>query len=124
MTDDTARDEFPELATNEEWRVAMRQARDGRKMSQEELQSRAVAMAPDLLRGSQGVISRIESGKIQSSRLVVPICRILDIQLPSHYVDDQEREWVEMWRRYREKAPARAAAALAFLKAQLEETDK
>lgn len=124
MTDDTAAEEFPELATNEEWRAMMIRARTSQKISQDALAERAVAMAPNLLRGSQAVISRLESGDIASSRLVVPICRILDIPLPSHYVDDTERKWIELWRRLNEKDPARAAATLQFLRSQVGDPDE
>jgi transcriptional regulator with XRE-family HTH domain len=117
MTDDQARDEFPELATNSEWRAAMRKARVEAGLSQEDLAERAVAASPQLIRGTQGVISKLESGGIGRSRLVVPICRLLGIQLPSHYASDRDREWLDAAHTIEARSPAQAAALLAAVKA-------
>src|SRR5213595_3712980 len=76
-------DPYPELSTNEEWREMAVAARKDRKLTQEEL---AVVVARhSKLTATQALISQIESGKITNSRLIRPICELLEIPEPMHF---------------------------------------
>lgn len=98
--------EEPELATNEEWRGIMVRARKDHKWSQDKL--------ADKIGSSQAIISKIESGEVRTTSLVMPICRVLGIPPPEHFVDEFEKEWVRLGRalRYRNESQARAARTL------------
>lgn len=98
------RDKFPELATNADWRGMMKRARkehlvDGQPMKQEDL---AIAVGK-IVRGvldepSQAAISKIEAGKVTTSRYVVPICTALSIPLPEHMANADDRDWIRIGR--------------------------
>lgn len=111
--------EEPELATNGEWRGIMVRARKEHGLSQDELGAK--------LGISQAMVSKIESGESRSSALVMPICRILGIPPPEHFVDEFEKEWVRLGRalRYRNEEQARAARQLIeSMVKQAEELEK
>lgn len=103
----------PELATNEEWRGIMVRARKAHGLSQDALAGK--------LRASQALISKIESGEVSSSSLVLPICRLLSIPLPEHFVDEFERSWVQLGRALRHRSPNQAKATLELIKSIVEQ---
>ena len=100
-------DEWPELPTNEPWRAEMIRARKAAKMSQ--------ATLGDLVGSDQSEVSRVEKGKVGGSKLVIPICRALGLQLPEHYVDEFQREFNRVMQVVRSRRPESAEAALANL---------
>lgn len=95
-------DDLPELATNEVWRGIMRRARDAHELTQGQLAT-AVGRWLNAEAPSQVVISRIESGSIKASKLVVPICDILSIPRPEFLEHDDDRAWVQLGRLLRAK---------------------
>lgn len=97
----------PELATNDEWRGIMARARKDHGMSQEDLGQKVGS--------SQAMISKIESGESGSSKLVRPICVLLNIPLPEHFTDEAERAWVQAGRVLRHRNPEQAKATLALV---------
>jgi transcriptional regulator with XRE-family HTH domain len=82
-----ADDENPKLSTNGEWRDAMRMERKARGWSQTDL---AIACGfPE----AQDAISRVETGDVRRSHLVMPICRALEIEPPDFYTDEKMRRF-------------------------------
>jgi transcriptional regulator with XRE-family HTH domain len=86
----------PEVPTTAHWRMAMRQARESRGISQADL-GRRVGV-------SQNVISKIESGQQESSEFVVAICKELSIALPfALFTDDLDERWFQAGQLMRKK---------------------
>jgi transcriptional regulator with XRE-family HTH domain len=89
-------DPFPELVTNDEWRMLAVSARKERKWTQEELAKRITAhtrMTAPQLTATQAAVSQLESGAISSSRLVRPISELLAIPEPMNFRDELDKEW-------------------------------
>lgn len=103
--------EEPELATNEEWRGIMVRARKEHGFSQESLGQK--------LGVSQALISKMESGEVGSSKLVMPICRLLGIPAPEHFVDEEEKNWVRLGRVLRHRNPEQAKVALQLVESMV-----
>jgi transcriptional regulator with XRE-family HTH domain len=103
----------PELATNDEWRGIMARARKSHGLSQQETAER--------LGTSQAAISKIESGEIRSTTLVLPICALLSIPLPEHVADEEDRNWMNLSRVLRHHRPAMARDMLALIEKMVEE---
>jgi ribosome-binding protein aMBF1 (putative translation factor) len=78
-------DDRPELAINRQWREEVRRARNEAHLSQTRL--------GEMVDSDQTQISRIESGDIASSKLVMPICKVLGIDPPEHFLDETARLW-------------------------------
>jgi transcriptional regulator with XRE-family HTH domain len=64
-------DDNQEIPTNDEWRDIMVRARKDKELTQAQLAARVGT--------SQNMISLIESGEVESSQFVWPICKTLDI---------------------------------------------
>jgi transcriptional regulator with XRE-family HTH domain len=101
----------PELATNEEWRGIMVRARKDIGLSQQTL--------ADKLGVSQPLISKIESGEVALSKLVLPICRLLGIPKPEHYVDDFEKNWSRAGRVLRHRNMPQAKRMLELMESMV-----
>lgn len=96
-------DDLPKLATNDLWRGIMRRARtNDHKMTQGEL-AIAVGRVAKGEPPSQALISKIESGAIESSEYVMPICEVLGIAPPEHFVSEDDRDWARLGRLLRSK---------------------
>lgn len=110
--------EWPELQTNEEWRGIMARARAAHNdMSQAELARRVGAeMGEDA--PSQAAISKIEDGKVTSSRYIKAICVVLAIPLPQHFVDENDRAWSQLGHFLRARDPEAYKLELARLELQ------
>lgn len=113
MTDPV--DDFPELATNAEWRGIMQRARKDHGYSQETFAK--------MLSVSQPLISKIESGETAASKLVIPICQMLSIPLPEHFVDEAERAWVQLGRLLRSRNPVQAKLALELVESMVKQLE-
>lgn len=88
-------EEWPELSSNPDWRGIMIRARNDHGLSQTEL-GRRVGTLMGTEPFSQAMISKIESGASTSSRLIKPICQVLSIPLPQHFVDEDDRAWSQL----------------------------
>ena len=86
-----ANEEHPEISFTKEWGTLVRRARVGLKMTQEELGKKVDE--------SQAIISYIESGKIGSSKAVVPLVEFLGIPPPRHFAGDElDERWLDAGR--------------------------
>src|SRR6185312_12868168 len=81
-------EEMPELATNDEWRRIMIQARKDQGFTQASLGTEVGL--------SQVMISKLEGGESTTSTHILRICRVLSIPEPRHYADEQSRSWSEL----------------------------
>jgi transcriptional regulator with XRE-family HTH domain len=71
-------------------------ARRERKLKQEDVATqveRITTLAGQHLSATQALISQIESGKITSSRLIRPMCELLQIPEPMHFTDELMKAW-------------------------------
>lgn len=75
----------PEVATTPEWRRDMKRARERLEITQKALAVR--------LGCKQAMVSQLENGTIRASKFVLPICRILAIAPPTHFMIEEQREW-------------------------------
>lgn len=66
-------------------------ARRERKWTQDELAEKLARHAKTT--ATQALISQIESGKIVSSKLIRPMCELLDIPEPMHFTDELMKAW-------------------------------
>jgi transcriptional regulator with XRE-family HTH domain len=103
----------PELATNDDWRGIMVRARKSHSLSQQDV--------ADRLGTSQAAISKIESGEIGSTSLVLPICALLSIPLPEHVADAEDRDWMHLSRVLRHRRPAIARDIFSLMERVAEE---
>lgn len=101
----------PELATNEEWRASMLSARKDKGWTQEEL-GRKVGT-------SQNIISLIESGGVEGSQFVLPICKALRISPPMFFEEEWQKNWYRLGRLLREQDLGDAEAAQKMVEALL-----
>lgn len=100
--------DYPEIATTQQWRDRVREARLRQGMTQPQLAAR--------LGTTQPTISDIETGKIAASKLVTPISEVLKIATPYAAVeDDLERRWIEAGRLLRARNRAVFNAQLLFI---------
>jgi transcriptional regulator with XRE-family HTH domain len=104
----------PEIATNQEWRGIMLRARKDRGWSQKELGDRVGT--------SQNIISLIESGGVESSAYIMPICRLLKIPPPMHFENEWQKKWHELGRLVREQSEEDAEALVRMAEALLRKT--
>lgn len=100
-------DPHPELATNAEWREEMKRARTAAKLTQVELGRRVGT--------SQAMISDLESGNVEASQFVLPICRELEIHPPTWMEDEAERAWLRLGRDLRTRDEALFRRALSMV---------
>lgn len=104
--------EYPEIYFSKEWGNLVRRARNDRGLSQGEL--------GDLIGVEQAMISYIETGKVNSSKAVVPLCEVLNIPRPKQYFDDElEERWVEVGRVLRRVNEAGLRGLLAAAEAMI-----
>jgi transcriptional regulator with XRE-family HTH domain len=68
---------------------------------------------------SQNIISLLESGGIESSQFVIPICRALDISPPTFFETEEERTWWRLGRDLRAKNEAVFQSALSMIKSMV-----
>jgi transcriptional regulator with XRE-family HTH domain len=108
-------DPDPEVATNDEWREIMVAARKDLGMTQAQLATRIGAKQPQ--------ISEIESGDVVSSALILPICRVLKIAEPQHYVDEDQKLWSQLGHLLRNKSMKKYRRYLALLESEIEEEE-
>lgn len=101
----------PIQATNSEWRNLAVATRKAKKLSQDELGRRVGT--------SQNIISLIESGGVDSSQFVLPICRVLHIPAPMFFVNDAQRRWSIVGHRLEEVDPDQFAKALALFESMV-----
>jgi transcriptional regulator with XRE-family HTH domain len=106
-------DDLPELAVNRQWREEVRRVRKEMGLSQDELGK--------MVDSDQTQISRLETGDIGSSTLVMPICRALGIDPPEHFLDDEARLWNRRFEIMRSSDSKAAQAMLAAFKEMADE---
>lgn len=112
-------DPRPEIATNEEWRgimVRARKAYKGEGLTQKELGARVGT--------SQNIISLIESGEVESSQYVLPICDVLEIPPPIHYASEDQKIWSQLGHVLRNKNPKQFRRAMALVEAMVEDEEE
>lgn len=97
----------PELATNTLWREEMILARKTAGLTQEQLGDRIGA--------TQVSISKIESGENESSRFVMPICRVLKIAAPEHYASAEDRDFQREISKLRRENPEQYRSLVALV---------
>jgi len=112
---DESADLPPEISTNDEWRLLMSTARKERKWKQSELAEKVARTSK--LSCTQALISQIESGAIQSSRLIRPISDMLAIPEPMRFRDDLDKQWWLAGHYMRTKNPDLFRAQLAAMEA-------
>lgn len=100
-------DRTAEIATNKTWRGIMVRARKTHGMSQADLGK--------LVKMSQAMISKIETGDSGGSSEILAICDILKITPPQHFADEWQKKWAELGQLLRHKNPTQAAAALVLV---------
>lgn len=96
--------------------VAARKAYKGEGLTQGELGARVGT--------SQNIISLIESGKVESSQYVLPICDVLDIPPPVHYSSDDQKNWSQLGHVLRNKSMKKFRRAMALVEAMVEDDDE
>ncbi|HEY6038673.1 MAG TPA: hypothetical protein VIV58_30530 [Kofleriaceae bacterium] len=109
-------DPDPEIATNEEWRAIMVQARKDQKFTQAELGGRVGT--------SQNIISLIENGPpdgVAASRFVMPICRVLKIPPPMHFESEEQKAWSQLGHVLRSKSMKQFKRAMALVESMVED---
>lgn len=95
--------------------VRARKDYKGEGLSQKELGAR--------VNTSQNMISLIESGEVESSHFVIPICEVLGIPPPVHYESEEQRAWSELGHVLRHKSMKKFRAALELVKTMAEDDD-
>jgi transcriptional regulator with XRE-family HTH domain len=108
-------DPAPELATNEEWRAIAVRRRKELGWTQEELGRRVGT--------SQNMISLIESGKVEASAYVAPICKELSIPFPTFYENEDQRVWSQMGHVLRNKNLKQFRRALELVRSMVEDEE-
>jgi transcriptional regulator with XRE-family HTH domain len=106
-------DDLPELATTPEWREKMIKERKGRGLTQKAL--------GELVGTSQAAISQIENGEQGSSKFILPICRMLEIEPPQHFGADDLRAWMDHGRKLHAINPRRFAEFLRLVEGMTED---
>lgn len=61
---------------------------------------------------SQNIISLLERGKLGSSSFILPICKVLRIPVPMHFVSTQQQRWALVGHLLEEAQPAQFESAL------------
>ena len=105
-----------EMAATPEWIAEMKAARLAKDLTQTQLGA--------LVGVTQGMISLIEKGSAASSRHILRISRVLDIDPPQFMAFDEEARWLRAGRILRRTRPAKFAALLALVESDtINETD-
>lgn len=104
----------PELTTTPEFRRDMVKARRAKHLTQKQLGAR--------IGTSQNIISLIESGKVETSSYILPICKVLVIAPPSFHQDDDQKQWAQLGHLLRVKNPKQFRRALALVESMLEDS--
>lgn len=73
---------------------------------------------------SQNMISLIESGGVESSAFVLPICSVLSIPPPAHFDNDDERAWWQAGHVLRARNPRRYQRLLDLIREEAEEAER
>lgn len=110
-----ADEDDPEIGTNEHWRGLLVRARKDHGLTQQQL--------GDKVGVSQVMISKIESGESSSSKLVIPICRLLSIPPPAYFLDDWQQRWYELGHVLRFRDPDQADAAIRLVESMTKRLD-
>lgn len=73
---------------------------------------------------SQAIVSMIESGEIESSRFILPICKLLGVAPPQHHENEEQKQWSQLGHLLRTRNPRQFRRALALVESMLEEPDR
>jgi len=68
---------------------------------------------------SQNIISLIESGGVEASQFVLPICKVLKISPPMFFEEEWQKNWYRLGRLLREQDLGDAEAAQKMVEALL-----
>ncbi len=96
--------------------VRARKAYKGEGLTQKELGARVGT--------SQNIISLIESGEVESSQYVLPICDVLEIPPPIHYASEDQKIWSQLGHVLRNKNPKQFRRAMALVEAMVEDEEE
>lgn len=70
---------------------------------------------------SQNIVSLIESGEIESSSYILPICKYLGIAPPQFHESEDQRQWAQLGHLLRAKSPRQFKRALALVESMIED---
>lgn len=70
---------------------------------------------------SQAIVSLIESGEIESSSYILPICRFLGIAPPQHYDSEDQKLWGELGYLLRTKNKKQFRRAMALVESMIDD---
>jgi transcriptional regulator with XRE-family HTH domain len=73
---------------------------------------------------SQAIVSMIESGEIESSSFILPICKVLAIAPPQHHGSEEQKQWSQLGHLLRMRSPKQFRQALALVESMLEEPER
>lgn len=92
----------------------MYRARKAKHLTQEQVGARVGT--------SQNIISLIESGDVESSSYILPICKYLGIAPPQHHASEDQRQWSRLGHMLAVQSPRQFARALALVQSMIEES--
>lgn len=93
----------------------MARARSDASMTQGELGRRVGT--------SQNMVSNIESGKVASSKFILPICKVLGIPPPMFFESEEQKAWSQLGHLLRRKSMKKFARAMALVEAMAEDDE-
>jgi transcriptional regulator with XRE-family HTH domain len=108
-----------EIATTPEWRKEMAAARRLEKFTQGELGVK-VGIPAD---SAQAMISQIETGAVSGSKFVLPICRVLGIPPPMHFITPAQRKWSTLGHRLEKASKVQFEQVLGLIESMLAGTE-
>lgn len=85
--------------------------RERKELTQSELATR--------IGTTQNTISLIESGESSSSRHILPICKVLRIPVPMHYVSAEQQRWAIAGHRLEEINPDQFQQVLSLVETMI-----
>lgn len=72
---------------------------------------------------SQNIVSLIESGEVEGSSYILPICKLLGIAPPQFHESEDQRQWAEMGHLLRTKNKKQFRRALELVESMLEDVE-
>lgn len=73
---------------------------------------------------SQNIISLIESGEVEGSSYILPICKHLGIAPPQFHESEDQRLWSQLGHQLRTKNQRQFRRALALVESMIEDADE
>jgi len=91
-------------------------ARKAKHLTQKQLGSRVGT--------SQNIVSLIESGEIESSSYILPICKQLGIAPPQFHESEEQKLWAQLGHRLRLKNRKQYRRVLALVESLVQDNDE